>query len=103
MGIGADMMESTKNLVSIGQGGLSLGNKDYYTKDDEATKKIREGFKQHIIKMFKLVGDNEKVATRKMESVMAIENKVAEQSGKGCGGGPQTEGRGAEDEKGNLQ
>lgn len=80
MGIGADMMESTKNLVSVGQGGLSLGNKDYYTKDDEATKKIREGFKQHIVKMFMLVGDKEKVAKRKMESVMAIENKIADKN-----------------------
>lgn len=80
VGIGADMMNSKMNLLGIGQGGLTLGNKDYYTKDDEATKKIREGFKKHIVNMFKLVGDNEKTATRKMESVMAIENKVAEKN-----------------------
>ena len=79
-GLGADMMESTKNLLSVGQGGLTLGNKDYYTKDDEATKKIREGYRQHIVNMFKLVGDKEKVAKRKMESVMAIENKIADKN-----------------------
>ncbi len=79
-GIGADMMNSTQNLVGIGQGGLSLGDKDYYLKDDDATKKIRDGFKAHIIKMFQLVGDNSKTATRKMESVMAIETKIAEKS-----------------------
>ena len=79
-GIGADMMNSTMNLVSVGQGGLTLGNKDYYTKQDEATVKIREAFKVHIVNMFKLIGDEEEVAKRKMESVMAIENKVAEKN-----------------------
>ncbi|MBQ0063020.1 MAG: M13 family metallopeptidase [Prevotella sp.] len=79
-GIGADMMESTKNLVSLGQGGLTLGNKDYYTKTDEATEKIRAGYKQHIINMFRLTGDNLKTATRKMESVMAIENRIADKN-----------------------
>ena len=76
-GIGADMMNSEMNLVSLGQGGLTLGNKDYYVKDDEATVKIREALKKHIVNMFKLMGDDEEVATRKMNSVMEIENKVA--------------------------
>ena len=77
-GIDADMMNSTMNLLSIGQGGLTLGNKDYYVKDDEATVKIREAFKQHIVKMFRIIGDDEETATRKMNSVMQIENKIAE-------------------------
>ena len=77
-GIGADMMNSTMNLMSIGQGGLTLGNKDYYINDDDATLKIREAFRKHIINMFKLLGDDEAVAQRKMESVMAIETKVAQ-------------------------
>ena len=80
VGIGADMMDSKQNLVSIGQGGLSLGNKDYYTKDDDATKKIREAFKVHTVKMFQLIGDDEQTATRKMQAVMAIENKIADKN-----------------------
>lgn len=77
-GIGADMMNSKMNLLSIGQGGLTLGNKDYYTKTDEATTKIREAFKKHIVNMFKLIGDDEETATRKMNSVMSIEMQVAQ-------------------------
>ncbi len=77
-GIGADMMNSTMNLLSVGQGGLSLGNKDYYTKDDEANRKILEGFRKHVVNMFKIIGDDEATATRKMNSVMAIEMKIAE-------------------------
>lgn len=76
-GIGADMMDSNNNLVGLGQGGLTLGQKDYYINDDEATIKIREGFKKHIINTFKIFGDDEATATRKMESIMNIETKIA--------------------------
>lgn len=60
--------------------GLSLGQKDYYLNEDEATVKIREAFKKHIVKMFMLVGDSEEVATRKMQSVMDIETRMAKAS-----------------------
>ena len=79
-GIGADMMDSKSNLVEIGQGGLTLGQKDYYLNKDEATVKIREAFKSHIVKMFTLFGDDEATAERKMHSVMDIETRMAENS-----------------------
>ncbi|MCQ2113378.1 MAG: M13 family metallopeptidase [Bacteroidaceae bacterium] len=79
-GIGADMMNSTQNMVEIGQGGLTLGLKDYYLNTDSATVKIREAFKQHIVKMFQLIGDDEEVATRKMNSVMNLETRMAKAS-----------------------
>ncbi|MBR3633729.1 MAG: M13 family metallopeptidase [Bacteroidaceae bacterium] len=78
--INADMMNSTSNIVSLGQGGLSLGQKEYYLSDDPAFTKIREAFKQHIVKMFKLLGDDELTALRKMESVMAVETRMAKAS-----------------------
>ncbi|MBQ4278229.1 MAG: M13 family metallopeptidase [Bacteroidaceae bacterium] len=76
-GIGADMMNSTENMVEIGQGGLTLGNKDYYVKDDPAMQKIRDAYRKHIVNMFRLVGDSDADATRKMEAVMAIETRMA--------------------------
>ena len=79
-GIGADMMDSQNNLVELGQSGLSMGQKEYYLSNDEAFKKIREAFKVHVVKMFQLVGDDEETAKRKMESVMAIETRMAKAS-----------------------
>ncbi len=79
-GIGADMMDSKNNLVEIGQGGLSMGQKEYYLSEDEAFKKIREAFKKHVVKIFRLVGDDEETAQRKMQSVMAIETRMAKAS-----------------------
>ena len=79
-GIGADMMDSKNNLVSMGQSGLSMGQKEYYLSDDDAFKKIREAFKKHVVKMFQLVGDDQPTAERKMESVMAVETRMAKAS-----------------------
>ena len=78
--IGADMMDSKNNIVDMSQGGLSLGQKEYYLSEEESFSKIREAFKVHVVKMFKLVGDNDKTANRKMESVMAIETRIAKAS-----------------------
>ena len=79
-GIEADMKDSKNNIVGMGQSGLSLGQKDYYVDTDEHTKEIMTAFRKHIVKMFMLVGDNEKTATRKMEDVLRIETRIAKAS-----------------------
>lgn len=80
MGIGADMMNSKNNIVGIGQGGLTLGQKEYYLDTDEPTTRIRDAYKQHIVKMFTLCGFDEAIARQKMESVLAIETRIAQAS-----------------------
>jgi len=77
MYVGADMMNSKNNIVQIGQGGLTLGQKEYYLDTDEATTAIREAYKKHIVRMFTLCGFPEAEAQQKMESVMAIETRIA--------------------------
>ncbi len=79
-GLGADMMDSKNNMVELGQSGLSMGQKEYYLSDDDAFKKIREAFKKHVANMFQLIGDDAATAQRKMESVMAIETRMARAS-----------------------
>lgn len=80
IGVGSDMKDSKMNIVGIQQGGLSLGNRDYYLENDEATQKIREAYKQYIVKMFRLVGDDEAMAQKKMEAVFNIEMRIAKAS-----------------------
>ena len=78
--IDADIMDSRQNLVQLYQGGISLGEKEYYLDTDEATVAIREAYKKHIVKMFCLAGFDEAVATKKMEAVMKIETAIADKS-----------------------
>lgn len=75
--IDADMKDSKNNLVQVYQGGLTLGEKDYYVDKDEATVKVREAFKKHIIAMFKLAGFSDAEAKAKMLAVMNIETRIA--------------------------
>ncbi len=80
IGLGADLMNSKMNIVGIGQGGLSLGSKEYYFDNDDATKAIREAFKKHVVRMFKLFGYDEATATKKMNAVWSIEMRIADKS-----------------------
>ena len=74
--IGADMMSSKENLLEIYQGGYSI-ERDYYVKDDEANKKILDAYRQHIVKMFQLVGEKPQVAERKMKNIVDLETRMA--------------------------
>ncbi len=78
--IGADMMDAKNNIVEIGQSGLSMGQKEYYLSDEESYKKIRDAFRQHVVKMFQLIGDDKQLATAKMEAVMEVETAMAKVS-----------------------
>ena len=79
-GFGADDKISTQNILNIYQGGLSLGQKEYYLDNDKATTQIREAFKSHITKMFQLFGFSKSVASKKMQNVMKIETELAKVS-----------------------
>ena len=78
--IGADEMDAMKNILTVHQAGLTLGQKDYYLENDEATVKIREAFKKHIVRMFQLFGFKKGVAEKKMKNVMKVEMALAKAS-----------------------
>lgn len=76
-GSGQDQKDSTKVIGQIAQGGLSLPDRDYYTKDDAPSVKIREQFVAHVARMFQLAGDDAETAAAQAKSVMAIETRLA--------------------------
>ena len=78
--IGADEKNATENILNINQSGLTLGQKDYYLENDAATKKIREAYKMHIVKMFQLFGFKKGAAEKKMKNIMKVETALAKVS-----------------------
>ncbi len=78
--VGADIMDSKSNLFQLYQGGISLGEKEYYLDNDDVTVNIRNKYKEHIVKMFQLAGFDEPAAKKKMEAVMDIETRIAKAS-----------------------
>ena len=75
-----DPKNSTLNIFQIAQGGINLGEKEYYLDTDESTTAIREQYKLYITKLFTLAGFSEDEAKQKMADVMEIETAIAKAS-----------------------
>ena len=77
-GIQQDEKDSSKQIASIGQGGLSLPDRDYYLLDRFAA--IRKQYVEHMTKMFTLAGDPPEQAAKEADAVLAIETALAKAS-----------------------
>ena len=75
-GIGADEKNSSIYAYYLSQGGLTLPDRDYYLKDNFA--EIRQKYRQHVAKMFGLLGEDQNQALIDAATVLAIENDLAQ-------------------------
>ncbi len=73
----ADEKNVTMNILNISQGGLTLGQKDYYLNNDAATVAIRDEYKKHIARMFSLYGFDEAQAQAKADIIFKSETALA--------------------------
>ncbi len=78
--VGADDMNSEMNILHTYQSGLGLGDRDYYLGKDEHSNKILEEYKNHIKKMFVLLGFDDKIASSAVDAVIEIESRIAKVS-----------------------
>lgn len=76
-GVDADMMNSNMNTMYWQQGGLGLGDRDYYLEDNENTNAIREAYKSFIKNITGLVGYDSVAQQRVVDNVMNIETELA--------------------------
>jgi putative endopeptidase len=75
-----DRRKSTEVIAIASQGGLGLPDRDYYTKTDDASKKLRDQYVEHVTKMFRLLGDAPAQAAANAKTVLAIETRLAKAS-----------------------
>ena len=80
LGGGPDQKNTNMVIVGAGQGGLSLPNRDYYTKEDAKSVEIRSKFVEHISNMFKLLGESPTQSSADAATVMDIQMKLAKAS-----------------------
>lgn len=80
MYIGADEKDSKNNLVSIYQGGLTLGQKEYYLDSDPETQQIRVAYQKYIVDLCQHQGFKDTDAKRICQDVMRIETRLARAS-----------------------
>ncbi len=75
-----DLKNSSMVIGYAGQGGLTLPNRDYYTKTDEKSVKLRDEFVAYMTRMFQLVGDDADTASKNARTVLAVQTRLAENS-----------------------
>jgi len=80
--VGQDDRISSKNAVMLGQGGLSLYDRNYYFDTDDRAIMIRKKFVEHMANMYKITGYDDVKAKLASESTMKIETALAKSSRK---------------------
>ncbi len=79
-GSSPDDKDSSKVIGHALQGGLGLPDRDYYTKTDDASKKLRDQYVEHVSKMLTLLGDPADKAGAEAKAILAFETKLAQSS-----------------------
>jgi predicted metalloendopeptidase len=77
---GQDEKNSQQVIAIAGQGGLSLPDRDYYTRDDPDSVKLRAAFEQHVARAFILLGDDAKIAPSEAATLLELETNMARAS-----------------------
>lgn len=76
-GVDADMMNSNMNTMYWQQGGLGLGDRDYYLENSENIVAVRDAYKTYLKTISALIGYSETEQNRFVENVMSIETALA--------------------------
>ena len=77
MFVGQDRKNVNNYMVQLGQGGTSLPDRDYYLRNDARSTGIRKAYRDHLEKMFSLVGENAATASYHADAIMRIETALA--------------------------
>ena len=73
-GVEADLKDSKNQILYIGQGGLGMGDRDYYVNPSNA--ELRKGYQAMLAKLFTLAGiDN---PDKRAENAAGIEDRLAQ-------------------------
>ncbi|MBR4585479.1 MAG: M13 family metallopeptidase [Bacteroidales bacterium] len=73
-GVDADLMDSKNQIFYLGQGGLGMGDRDYYV--DPANAALRKGYEEMLCKLFTLAGLDK--PEQRAANAAGIEDKLAQ-------------------------
>jgi endothelin-converting enzyme/putative endopeptidase len=76
-GTGQDAIDSSLIIVELGAGGLGLPDRDYYTKTDPKSVKLREQYVAYIQQLLALTGESADQAKADADATLKIETALA--------------------------
>ncbi|HEV2641487.1 MAG TPA: M13 family metallopeptidase N-terminal domain-containing protein, partial [Candidatus Elarobacter sp.] len=75
-----DLRDADATIIGIGQGGLGLGDRDFYLKDDAKSQAIRDAYVKHVGNELVLSGWDDARSRAAATHVMALETAIAKLS-----------------------
>jgi putative endopeptidase len=72
-----DAKDSTQVVGAAWQGGLGLPEREYYLKQDDKSKQLRDAYVKHVAQMFLLSGDSADTAATEANTVLGMETSLA--------------------------
>ena len=75
--VGPDDKNASQYIPQVGQGGITLPDRDNYLKGDARSVEIRKAYSTHLNNMFRLIGKTEEQAAAAADAVFRIENALA--------------------------
>jgi putative endopeptidase len=73
-----DAKNANEVIAEVAQGGLSLPDRDYYTKPDPRTQEIRALYRHHVERMLVLAGISHAEAQARAAAILRLETALAE-------------------------
>lgn len=73
-----DLENSKQHAPYLSEGEIGLPDRDYYTKDDQDSKELRDKYEKHIAKMFSFIGKDASSAHLAAQKVLGFETSMAE-------------------------
>src|SRR5688572_1351245 len=75
-----DRRDSKRYVAEVRQGGIGLPDRDYYFLEDERSQKIRSAYREHLVKVLRLNGDDEATANANAATILELETELAKAS-----------------------
>jgi len=75
-----DLHDASMVIADIDQGGIVMPDRDYYIKDDEKTKTVRQAYLTYLKKSLVLAGESEAQAAESAQTILNIETDLAKAS-----------------------
>ena len=75
-----DLHDASMVIADLDQGGILMPDRDYYLKDDEKTKAVRDAYTTYMKKSFMLAGQSEAQADESVKAILNIETELAKAS-----------------------
>ena len=76
-GSGSDTKDSSKQIASLGMGGIGLPDRDYYLKDDARSQDIRKAYRTYVVAQLTNLGDAPATAETQADAIIALETALA--------------------------